>query len=173
MRLAWWRETVDKIFSASPAPAHPVAWALERAIARRNLARERLEAMIESRIGALEAPQLETAAAIEWADAVGGSTALLVAQILDPACSASAVELAGRAWGLAVLRRSRAAAGPDLDRELSLSLDAARASVGRLSAAALPAALHVALIRCDLASHAPGELETRVRLLWAALRGRL
>jgi len=173
MRLVWWREAVDAIFSGRAPRRHPAAQAMEQAIRRRNLPREPLEAMIEARIRALETSRFGVLGAVEWADAVGGSAAFLAARVLDPDCPADAVQPAGRAWGLALLRRSGVAAGSEFDRALFQGLHLASEAARRLSVAAFPAALHVTLVRCDLASRTPGELEKRLRLSWAAARGRL
>ena len=54
IRLAWWREALDEVFAAGPVRAHPVARALAQVVARRDLPRAPLEAMIDARIAVLD-----------------------------------------------------------------------------------------------------------------------
>jgi len=54
IRLTWWREALDEVYGGGPVRYHPAAAALAQAIQRRNLPRELLEAMIDSRIDELE-----------------------------------------------------------------------------------------------------------------------
>jgi phytoene synthase len=167
IRLVWWREALDEIHQDRPVRAHPVAQALAEAIRRRGLPRAPLDAMIDARIEALAAPPPDLAAAIAWADAVGGSAALLAARILDPATPAEAAAPAGRVWGLLHLRRAWRASGAALDTALPGEVEEARSQARALSARAFPAALVATLGRAPDA----GPIETRLRLVWAAARG--
>jgi phytoene synthase len=172
IRLTWWREVLDEIFAGGPPRRHPVAEALSGVVRRRDLRREPLEAMIDGRIEALERT-LDGAAASAWADAVHGSIAVLATTILDPATPANAAAPAGRAWGLALLRRSGQVSGEVVGPLLSDALAAARASARRLSVAALPAALPARLARFDLEGRTPGPLAKRFSLVVAAASGRI
>lgn len=171
IRLTWWREALDEIFAAGPVRRHPVAEALAAAVRRHDLPRALLEAMIDAQLEALEASMLDEAAALGWADAVEGSLAQLTARVLDPAAESAAAAAAGRAWGLALLIRAGALTRETATPPLRAALDAARA--GRLSVAALPAALPARLARFDLAGRAPGPLAKRLSLILAAASGRL
>ena len=65
MRLAFWREALDKIYSAQAAPAHPVAEALARAIHAYRLPRAPFDSIIEARGLDLQQEQFATFAALE------------------------------------------------------------------------------------------------------------
>jgi phytoene synthase len=173
IRLTWWREALDEMFSEGPVRRHPVAEALADAVRRRGLPREPLEAMIDGQIEVLEVESLDAAAAIAWADAVEGSAAMLAAAILDPAGDARAAAPAGRAWGLALLQRSSRAPRDAITPALGEALAAARVAAKALSVATLPAALPAALARFDLSVHAPGPLRKRLALVLASASGRV
>jgi phytoene synthase len=173
IRLTWWREALDEIFGGRAVRRHPVAQALAVAVRRRGLPREPLEAMIDGQIDAVEAAQFDEAAAIAWADAVEGSLAGVAATLLDPAMSAQDAAPAGRAWGLALLRRSGRASDDVLRPLLASAIDAARITAAGLSVAAMPAALPARLTRFDLARRSPGPLRRRLSLILASATGRL
>jgi len=172
IRLTWWREALDEIFEGSPARRHPVAEALAGAVRRHALPRAPLEAMIDGQIGALEAPELDEAAALAWADGVEGSVARLAVAILDPAADAGAAAPAGRAWGLALLIRAGLVSREVVEAPLRVALDEARASARRVSAAALPALLPARLARFDLAGRSPEPLIRQLGLIFAVMAGR-
>jgi phytoene synthase len=167
IRLAWWRETLDEIHQSGPVRAHPVARALADAIRGRSLPRGLLDAMINARIEALAAPPSDLDSANAWADAVGGSAAILAARILDPAGPAEAAAPAGRVWSLVHLRRAGRVSGAAFDTALRVQLGEARRQARCLSARAFPAALAATLARAPDA----GPIEGRLRLVWAAARG--
>jgi phytoene synthase len=173
IRLTWWREALDEIFAGGPVRRHPVAEALRQAVRRHGLLREPLETMIDGEITALESETLDDAAAIAWADAVEGSLAGLAAKVLDPAASDEAAAPAGRAWGLALLRRSGRASDDVLRPLLASAIEAARTAAAGLSVAAMPAALPARLTRFDLAGRSPGALRQRLSLILASATGRL
>ncbi|HLY80259.1 MAG TPA: squalene/phytoene synthase family protein [Caulobacteraceae bacterium] len=173
IRLTWWREALDEIFTGGPVRRHPVAEAVAGAVQRHGLPRALLEAMIDGEIEALELERLDEAAAIAWADAVEGSLGALAARVLDPAVSGEASALAGRAWGLALLRRS-GRVGDEIVRPLLASaIDRARTAAAGLSVAAMPAALPARLARFDLAGKSPGLLRKQLSLILAAATGRI
>lgn len=103
IRLTWWREVVEEIFAGGQVRRHPLAQALADAVRRRGHPRERLDAMIDTRID----PPDDVFA---WADGVGGSATVLAAHTLDPDVDVVAPALAGRVWGL--LTQTRAGRGP-------------------------------------------------------------
>ena len=173
IRLVWWREALDEIFAGRPVRRQPAAQALAQVVTRRALPRAPLESMIEGSIAALEATSLPVDRALAWADAVEGPAARLAAMILDPAAEASAAQSAGRAWGLALLRRGGLATPETVDPALRDALAAARIDAARLGVAAFPAVLVAALARFDLAGRAPGPLRRRLRLVAASATGRL
>jgi len=173
IRLTWWREVLGQAFGAGPVRRHPTAEALADVVRRRSLQQALLEAMIDARIEALDHPTMNGEAAGRWADGVGGSAAVLAAAMLDPAAEAEAARPAGQAWGLGWLARSKRAA-PDVVRPLlRAALEEAKASVRRLSVAALPAALPATLARADLAGRSPGPMARRLSLVLASATGRV
>jgi phytoene synthase len=173
IRLTWWREVLDQIFAGGAVRRHPAAQALAEAAIRRALPRGPLEAMIDGRIDALDQAELDAVAAVRWADAVQGSLATLAARVLDPATPAEAAAPAGRAWGLALLRRAGLARAAQTDEPLRDALAAARTESRRLGVAAFPAALPARLARFDLAGRSPGPLRKQLSLVLAAATARV
>jgi phytoene synthase len=158
IRLTWWREALDEIFTGRPVRRHPVSIGLASLVKRRGLDRGPLEAMIDARIDNLDHSRLDFAAALRWADGAPGSVAMLAARILDPEGPWEAARLAGRAWGLRALGHSFGAA-------LSEASRAARI----LRPVAFPAVAHATLLR----AHSTSPLEARLRLMWAVARGKI
>ncbi len=157
IRLTWWREVLDEIFSGGAVRRHPVARALSATVHSRSLWREPLEAMIDSRIaGSVDAER--------WAAGTSGSLALLAARTLDREADAAAAVAAGRAWGLHLLRRQ---GRTDVDPTGPFTEAAQLAH--RISPAAFPAIAHVTLARVTN----PSALEAQARLVWSVLRGRI
>jgi phytoene synthase len=157
IRLTWWREALDEIYSGRVVRRHPAALSLAEAVRRRGHPRDLLEAMIDARIEQPDDP-------IAWADAVGGSATVLAARTLDPRADTEAAALAGRVWGLMRLRLS-GAPSPDPADHVAPAARAARS----FSVAAFPAVACATLAR----ARDPSPVEIRVRLLLAILRGRL
>lgn len=155
IRLTWWREMLDEAFEGRPVRHHPTAQALAAAVARHNLPRAPLEAMIDARYRELDATPMSEEEALEWARGTGGRTAVVAARILDPAADPEPAAAAGAAWILA--RRGFAA-----------DLASARAAARRLSPAAFPAVAHATLV-----GRSGSELGKRLRLLLAVARGRI
>jgi phytoene synthase len=62
IRLTWWSEALAEIFEGRAVRKHPVVLALSRAIARRGLDRDRLEAMVEARVPELDGAPVDVAA---------------------------------------------------------------------------------------------------------------
>jgi phytoene synthase len=171
IRLTWWRDALDEIYSGAGARRHPVAQGLATVATARALPHARLEAMIDARVQLLGRSRLATDEAVAWAAAAEGSAARLAAQILDPAGDSRLAAPAGVVWGLVLLRRSGKAGGPEFDRRMRQALEDARRAARRLSSLAFPAALVATLTRADLRSPSPSELEKRARLAWSALTG--
>jgi 15-cis-phytoene synthase len=173
IRLTWWRETLEEIYSSAGIRRHPVAEGVAAVAIERTLPRAPFEAMIDSRIRMLGRSRLETDDALTWAAGAEGSAARLAAQILDPAGDSGLAAPAGVVWGLVQLRRSGKAGGPEFDHCLRQALGEACRAARRLSSLAFPAALVATLARADLRTPSPSELEKRTRLAWSALTGRL
>ncbi len=173
MRLTWWREAVEEIWTGRRVRGHPVAQALASARARHDLPRQPLEAMIDARIDVLERVSLDLPQALAWADAAGGSSALLAAMILDEDAPAEAAIAAGRVWGLVLLVRQglvdRAAATGWVRGGLAEAGREAR----RLGARAFPAVAYATLARELAGAGDDSPLIKRLRMLWAVSTGRL
>ena len=173
IRLTWWREVLDEIYSGGRVRGHPVAQALAGVVGRHGLPRSLLEAMIDARIAILDKPKLDVTESLAWAGDVAGSAAALAAQILDPRGAPDAAIPAGRLWGLALLRARGSADVAGLTAQIISNLPAARAAARTLSVAAFPAVAHVALARRGLpVAEAPSTL-TQLSLLWAVTTGRV
>jgi phytoene synthase len=170
IRLTWWREVLDEIFAAGEPRRHPVAEALALAVRRRGLRRAPLEAMIDGQLAALDQTELDRAAALAWADAVQGSATSLAVTILDPASPLAPAAAAGRAWGLALLRRSGRAGDEVIRPILDEALGEARRLARGLSVAAMPAVLPVRLARFE---RPPGPFVKQLSLIAATASGRL
>ena len=167
IRLVWWGEAVAEMVAGEPRRRHPVADALAAVIRKHELPVSSFETMIEARISALGAQSLAVDAALSWSWAAQGNVAGLAARILGAGDSASNAEPAGTVWGLQLLRRAKRAAG--LERLEIQTLSEARKSARKLPTAAFPAALVSTLARADT----PSGLETRARLAWAAVTGKI
>jgi 15-cis-phytoene synthase len=170
IRLTWWREVLDEIFAAGAPRRHPVAEALVVAVRRHGLSREPLEAMIDGQIEALSQSDLDRSAALAWADSVQGSATSLAATILDPTSPPAPAAAAGRAWGLALLRRTGRAGDEVIRPILRESLDEVRRLVKGISVAAMPAVLPARLARFD---REPGPFVKQLSLILATATGRI
>lgn len=153
MRYAWWREQIDGVFAGVARKGHPVLEALTEVVERRGLDRAPFDALIEAHIGRVhgEAHDLE-------AFYVGPMQA--AARVLAGPGLENEVAPAGRVWGLSQTGR--------FDEARAGLTEASRAARG-LPVAAFPAVLPAALARRPEA----GPLAKRLRLTWAAARGRL
>lgn len=144
IRLTWWSEVLDQIYTGVPVRLHPTAQALELVVRRRSLPREPLEAALDARLYALEGDR--AAGEIEAAEHITEAAALA----LDAEVNRDAARVLGRAWAMSALTTE------------------ARAAAKRVSAAAFPAVAHAALAGRD-----EGELLKRLRLTWSVARGRV
>lgn len=152
MRYVWWREQMDGVFAGAPGRGHPVLEALTEVVARHGLERRPFDALIEAHIGRVHGEAHDL-------DAFYAGPMQLAARVLGAAEAEVAIP-AGRVWGLVQTGRfdEARAALPEATR-------AARA----LPVEGFPAVLPATLARKPGA----GPLERRLRLLWAAVRGRL
>jgi NADH dehydrogenase [ubiquinone] 1 alpha subcomplex assembly factor 6 len=122
IRFQWWRDALDAIAASRPAPAHPVAQALQDAWDRLAIARPRLDAAIDARERELEQAAPETLAALEQHLAATSSglvlSALDLLGVRDQSAHEAGLEV-GLAIGLADLLREI-----DVDRARALFLPA-------------------------------------------------
>jgi phytoene synthase len=169
IRLTWWREVLDEAYGARPVRHHPTALALAAAIARRRLPRAPLEAMIDARYRELDPAPMNLIDALEWAEGTGGGAAEAAALVLDPAADVAKAREAGKAWAIG---RLISTAGMEGEATLA-ALDVALVNAQGLSVAAFPAVAHATLARVRGKGRRPSDLEARLRLFWAVLRGRL
>jgi len=194
IRLAWWREGLEALAAGGPVRAHPVIEALAPAARAGRLDVERLVALTEARAADLEpAPFVDEAALTAYIDATAGAVMAAAARLLDPAARPEMTAGAARAWGWSRLWR----AGPALaargrrwapenwgeadEAEIAAhvahlvedALIEAQAELAALPVPAFPAVAYATLSRLFLRGREPGELEKRVRLLVATLRGRI
>jgi phytoene synthase len=177
IRLTWWREALEEVFAGEPPRRHPVMEALAGAIARRSLAAAPFETMIEARFSDLEdAPFADLAAIESYLDGAAGAPMALACAVLG-ARDAAAAPPAARAWGLAGLARLRrlphSVEGKALIARVDTHLAEARAAAADLPVLAFPALAYVGLARSYAAGRELSELEKRLRLTWAVLRGRV
>lgn len=152
MRYVWWREQMDGVFAGVARKGHPVLEALTDVAARHGLERDPFDALIEAHIGRVHNEPHDLDAFYV------GPMQLGVAILAGPG-HARCVAEAGRVWGL--VQTGRAAEAKGLRR-------AANRALAALPPAAFPAVAHAALTR--RAGPEPG---ARLRLIAAALRGRI
>ena len=160
IRLTWWREMLDEAYEGRPVRHHPTAQALAAAIARRDLPRAPLEAMIDARYRELDAAAMDDAEALEWARGTAGEAARAVAHLLDPTAQSERAVLPGAVWALGRRPLPALAATYAID---------ARGDAKALSAAAFPAIAHAALVLRPAAS----EIGRRLRLTMSVALGRI
>lgn len=173
IRLTWWSEALQEIADGGPVRAHPLAQRLCEVVRRRGLPTDLLAELIEGRIAALGMAQLDDEAALAWADAVGGSAAVLAAMILGAGEVAAEARPAGRLIGLGTLARGGVIERDKLAARIAPMLRDANRSARYLPASAFPGVAVAALARDQLRLETPSELSRRFRLLWAAARGKL
>ena len=165
MRLTWWREALEEIFEGKHVRHHPAAQALAQAVARRGLAREALETLIDARYRELDPEPMSEAELLDWARDTGGLVAQLAAQILDPAAETKMALAGGSAWALG----KRLADHPELRPTFLKVIHAARSASHALSVAAFPAVAHAALA----GRPASNDFARRLRLTIAVARGKI
>lgn len=152
MRYVWWREQMDGVFAGVPRKGHPVLEALTDIVARHGLDRTRFDALIEAHIGRVHGEPHDL-------EAFYVGPMQVAARVLGADNPDDAV-LAARVWGLMQTGR--------FDEARAALPEAARAARS-LPVGAFPAVLPATLARSPQA----GPTGKRLRLLWAAVRGRL
>ncbi|KQS56443.1 squalene/phytoene synthase [Brevundimonas sp. Leaf363] len=152
MRYAWWSEQLEGVFSGDPRRGHPILEALADVAARRGLTRAPFDALIEAHIQRVHGAKHDLNAFY-----VGPMQA--AAKLLGGAGLDLVVSEAAHVWGLGqVGRRDEArAVRPTANAALKL-----------LPPDAFPAVAHAALTKRD-----EPEAFKRLRLIWAALTGRI
>jgi phytoene synthase len=173
IRLTWWSEALEEIAGGGNVRRHPLAQRLCELLRRRRLPADLLADLIEGRIAVLGMAQLDEDAALAWAEAVGGSLTVLAATILGAGENAPEARPAGRFIGLGALIRAGVIGGEAFASRLPRMLVEANASARRLPASAFPAVAPAAFVRDQVRGRAVSELSRRLRLLWAAARGRV
>jgi phytoene synthase len=199
IRLAWWRDRIEDLFDGRPIPAQPALEILAEPIAQGRLPQALFEALVEARHQDLDPmPFGDDAALARYLDGTAGAVMGLAACALCPAAPLAAVIQAGRAWGMAGLYRARAhwaarnrrwtppswdaprdeaegeaALAARVRAEVASALTAARQDLKALPVSAFPAVAYTTLSSAYACGHAPGQLETRLRLLWTTATGRL
>jgi phytoene synthase len=152
MRYVWWREQMDGVFAGVARKGHPVLEALTDIVARHRLERAPFDALIEAHIGRVHGEPHDL-------DAFYVGPMQTAARVLGAADPGDAVS-AARVWGLMQTGR--------FDEARAALPEAARAARS-LPVSAFPAVLPATLARSPEA----GPAGRRLRLLWAAVRGRL
>ena len=94
------------------------------------------------------------------------------ARWLDPAAAPTTVANAARAWGWAGLVRTKRLTPEAARPYIASALKSARPELHDLPVAAFPAVAYATLAPLYLRRE-PSELERRLRLVWATLRGRV
>lgn len=183
IRLQWWREGIAAALSGRPPNGHPALQAMAAAHAASPFTARLFDQMIDARLADLEPQPFATLEdLVRYAEATAGAAAVLAVEALGASCAMAGH--AGRAWGLCGLWRSlafwRARGRQILPPGAAPEQLAARAkaeikdlSGARFSSQAAPAVLYGALAPGYLAGRALSPLGKRVRLVSAALRGRL
>lgn len=170
MRLAWWREALEKLDHA-PAPAEPVLKALQAEVLRHGIPGASLVPIVHGWEVLIEEETLDADAMRRFGE---GRGQLFVAAGMVLGSKGDPLAAAGQGWALADLARNlqageERATARDLARPL---LDAAGRAHWSRPARALGALAHRA--RLDLAdAPKPAGAPARVgRLLWHRLTGR-
>jgi phytoene synthase len=153
IRLAWWSEALERFAAGAPAE-HPALAALGAGAVQALM--PWLQATIEARSAALE---------VEGpCDAAETAIMTAAARLLSPDAPAAALHGAASAWAAA--HTGRRAETSDRLRRVAKDLR-------RLPVRAFPAVAHATLARAYAEGRRVGDLEKRLRLAWAVLRGRL
>lgn len=117
VRLQWWRDTLEAIYSGAAPPKHPVAEPLAEAIKGRGLSRLHFERLLDAREADMnDEPPADLAALEDYAEGTSAALTALALEVLDAADEPSrqAGRHAGIAFALAGLLRAvpfHAAAG--------------------------------------------------------------
>ncbi|MDB5459666.1 MAG: phytoene synthase [Caulobacteraceae bacterium] len=184
IRLTWWSEALDEIQGGGPVRSHPVSLALAEAVRRRGLDRAPLDAMVQARMGDLDAcPFADEAEALAYADQTAGALMQAAAQALGAPAGLEAARLAGRAYGLSLMTHRRAIGAPTRLPDnltprragalVAEALHGARGGLGAVPVPAFPAVAYACLGRRYAKGAHLTALEKQLRLVWATARGSL
>ncbi|MCC7048508.1 MAG: squalene/phytoene synthase family protein [Alphaproteobacteria bacterium] len=107
IRLQWWREAIEGIYTGAPR-RHVVVTALAAAATRRGIDRAGLERIVDAREADLDdGPPVDLAALEAYAGATAGELAVLASDLLGAGEAArEPARLVGTAWALAGLLRA-------------------------------------------------------------------
>ncbi len=175
IRLAWWREVLDEVFEGRHVRHHPTAQALAEVVRRRGLPREPLEAMIDGRYRQLDPEPLNAEDASALAVSTAGRANLLANIIIQAREPEYAPHLWSDIWMLSRLvldGRIAEQALPSVQAEIRVSLIEAR-KFESVEMELFPAVAHATLASLYAQGKRPGELEKRLRLVWAVARGEI
>jgi NADH dehydrogenase [ubiquinone] 1 alpha subcomplex assembly factor 6 len=110
IRLQWWRDSVDTLYSDVPLRKHTVMEALDPFVTAHQLSRDHFDRLIDGRLIDLEeVPHPTSASLIEYADATSGALVRLSMEVLGGTKSGAAIEVAhkvGVAWALGGIVRA-------------------------------------------------------------------
>jgi 15-cis-phytoene synthase len=194
IRLQWWRDTVDGLYTGGGGTGHPVAEALERAIVEARLPRRAIDDLITAHEFDLFADQMGDLTALEAY--LGETSARLIqmaAMILAPGDAHKLAEpagLAGVAHGLSQILMDKHRRAPFLPKGMTVTdaiahasrrLAEARAAMAVVPqhafAAFLPARLTPlylsAVEKAPDAPVPPSQFRRQLSLWWSAKRERL
>lgn len=152
MRYAWWAEQMDGVFAGEPRKGHPILERLSQTVRKHGLDRSALDGLIDAHIDRVHGEPHDL-------DAFFVAPMAAAVRILIGPGHEAAIEAAGRVRGLSQTGKS--------DEARALRHRANRELAG-LPVAGFPAVASAALL--DPATPEPIK---RVRLAWAALRGRI
>jgi len=174
MRLAWWREALDRL-DHEPAPAEPVLRALEREVLTRGIRGEALVPIVHGWEVLVEEELLDREALLRFGEGRGRLFAI-AGQALA-AGSGDPLPVAGTGWALADLSRHlRGGEEAAIARSLAAPLlDQAAAARWSRNGRALGALAHLARLDLRLSETATprvGAPNRVARLLWHRLTGR-
>ena len=173
IRLQWWRDTIGDIYRGATRET-PVVRALKAAIERHSVPRVLFDSLIDARERDVAGQPADLAELIAYAEATGGTLAMLGVEMLGAPEAAETARHAGTGWALTgLLRAGRVPpllADPVAD-EARRRLADARAS--RAPRVALPALLQLAVADAYLARRRePSRLGAQLRIAVNALRRR-
>ena len=151
MRYAWWADQMDGVFAGDPRKGHPVLERLSACVQRRGLDRSVLDDLIQAHIGRVHSePHGLTDFFVR---PMGEAVRILIGEPRE------AAETAGLIWG-------QISTG-DIQAARSARSQANR-QLRDLPVLAFPAVAHAGLFRRE-----EPEAVKRLRITWAALRGRI
>lgn len=192
IRLAWWREQLERLAGGGVIQGHPFLQALQPVLTSGRIPFSIVETMVEARRADLEpAPFADEAALVAYIDGTAGALMAAQARALGPAADPRSG--AARAWGWAGLFRAaplwadrgrswRPAAwkeaGDDevfshVAHRVEAALKAAETELKGLPVAAFPAVAYATLARPYLKHGRLTDLGKRTRLVAAVARGRV